>query len=196
MSVPLLLGVILVVVAVAVVAVRGGGLGLPLAPAPDPRGARVAALWFARGALVLLLLLPLAAAAQRLRAERGVVTRHSAGRTMVVMDVSGSISPTLSNAFARTLASLSADDPRRRAGPVVFAANGHAVGPPSIPARDLACFSRYFVARPPKSNALVQAAERLVPGLLPGMLIGASPNPWANAWPGGTRIARGLLVAD
>ena len=196
MSTPLFLAVTLVVLALAALAATGGGLGLPLAPERGPHGARVAGLWLTRGALVLLLLLPLAAAAQRLRAERGVVTQHSRGRTMVVMDVSGSISPTLSNAFARTLASLSADDPRRRAGLVVFADNAHTVVPPSITARDLARFSRYFVARPPKSSALAQAAERLVPGLLPGMLIGASPNPWANAWTGGTRIARGLLVAD
>jgi hypothetical protein len=184
------------VVALAAVTVLGGTPGLPLAATGATGAARPAGLWLARGSLVLLLLLPLAAAAQRLRAERGVVTERSKGNTMVVMDVSGSISLTLSNAFARTLASLGTDDPRRRAGLVVFSDEAHTVAPPNIPARDLARFSRYFVVRPLRSSLIAHEAERVVPGLLPGMLIGASPNPWANAWPGGTRISRGLLVAD
>jgi hypothetical protein len=197
MSVQLWAGFVAVAVAALVaVTALGGAPGLPLAATGAAGRGRLAALWAARAALVLLLLVPLAAAAQRLRAERGLATQRSKGSTMVVMDVSGSISLSLSNAFARTLASLGADDPRRRAGLVVFSDDAHTVAPPTIPARDLARFSRYFVVRPLRSNVLAHEAEQVVPGLLPGMLVGASPNPWANAWPGGTRISRGLLAAD
>jgi len=180
-----------------VVLARGApAVGLPLPR--DARGRRKAFVvqYGFRLALVLLLLLPLLPLVTRPGDAGTPAMARSGGRTMVVMDVSGSISAALSQAFARTLASLRNEDPSRRAGLVIFADGAHLVMPPSISAADLAAFSRFFAERDLRRDDVAHAAESLIPGLLPGSLTGSPSNPWASAWAGGTTISAGLLAAD
>jgi len=188
--------IVLAGVAVVVLALKAPAAGIPLPSGAPRRRARAIEQRGFRAALVLLLLLPLLPLVTRPGTGGTPTIARSGGRTMVVMDVSGSISAPLSQAFARTLASLRDDDPRRRAGLVIFADRAHVVMPPTVSAADLAGFSRYFAARNLMRDDLARAAELFIPGLLPGSLTGSSSNPWASAWSGGTTISSGLIAAD
>ena len=190
------IGVIVVVgIGVVVLALGAPAVGIPLPPAGTRRRTIVVQRLF-RLTLVLLLLVPFLPLLTRPGGGGAPAIARSGGRTMVVVDVSGSISAPLSRAVARTLASLRDDDAGRRAGLVIFADGAHAVTPPSVSAADLAGFSRFFAGIDLSRDGVARASEKLIPGLLAGSLTGSSSNPWASAWAGGTTISAGLLAAD
>jgi hypothetical protein len=98
--------------------------------------------------------------------------------TIVVLDVSASIS---SDTYARiggTLAALAKSN--ARIGLVVFSDSAYEALPPGVPASDLQPFVRYFTL---PGNPQSGAAQSF------------PPNPWTSSFSGGTHISTGLELA-
>jgi hypothetical protein len=152
---------------------------IPLTDAPALRSR-------ARTTLAVRLLLAavaVGAAVAFLVISRHPTTRTIAGlphdaRTVVVLDVSASIS---SDTYARiggTLAALSHSP--TRIGLVVFSDSAYEALPPGSPASDLRPLVRYFTVPEQTQN-----------GFAPSF----PPNPWATTFSAGTRISAGLELA-
>ena len=152
---------------------------IPLADAPALR---------ARGQLTFAIRAALAAVALGATIAFVLVSRHPMTRTLVplprnastvvVLDVSASIS---SDTYARiggTLAALSHSG--ARVGLVVFSDIAYEALPPGVPASDLDPFARYF---PLPHESQVGAAPTF------------PPNPWTNTFTAGTRISSGMELA-
>jgi hypothetical protein len=152
---------------------------IPLADAPALR---------APGRLTLLVRAGLAAVALGSAIAFLVVSRHPHTRsivplpqsasTVIVLDVSASISTDTYARIGGTLASIS--HTRARVGLVVFSDIAYEALPPGVQASDLAPFVRYFTL-----PASVQS------GAAPTF----PPNPWTNTFSAGTRISAGLDLA-
>jgi hypothetical protein len=98
--------------------------------------------------------------------------------TIVVLDVSASIS---SDTYARiggTLAALAKSN--ARIGLVVFSDSAYEALPPGVPASDLQPFVRYFTLPADPQSGAAQ---------------GFPPNPWTASFSGGTHISSGLRLA-
>lgn len=109
---------------------------------------------------------------------RTVVPLPHNASTVVVLDVSASISTDTYSRIGGTLASLSHSG--APIGLVVFSDVAYEALPPGVPARDLAPFVRWFAApSQPQSGAAPS-----IPA-----------NPWTNAFSAGTRISAGLDLA-
>jgi hypothetical protein len=152
---------------------------IPLADAPALR--RPAQVTFLiRGAL--------AAAAVGLALAFPLVSRHPDTRsivqlpphadTVLVLDVSASISTDTFSRIGGTLAAISRSG--ARVGLVDFSDEAYEALPPGTPAADLAPLVRYFTLPPQKQ-----------PGFAPAF----PPNPWQNTFTGGTRISAGMELA-
>jgi hypothetical protein len=102
---------------------------------------------------------------------------HDAG-TIVVLDVSASISSDTYSRIGGALASLAKSG--ARIGLVVFSDSAYEALPPGVPAADLAPYVRYFALPPKPQNGGAQAFP---------------PNPWSTTFSGGTRISSGLDLA-
>ena len=98
--------------------------------------------------------------------------------TIVVLDLSASISTDTFSRIGGTLSALSRSG--SRIGLVVFSDQAYEAFPPGTPAADLAPFVRYFTL--PKQRA---------PGFAPSF----PDNPWQSTFTGGTRISAGLDLA-
>jgi hypothetical protein len=98
--------------------------------------------------------------------------------TIVVLDLSASISTDTFSRIGGTLAELSRSG--SRLGLVVFSDQAYEAFPPGTPAADLAPFVRYFTL--PKQRQ---------PGFAPSF----PDNPWQSTFTGGTRISAGLDLA-
>ena len=98
--------------------------------------------------------------------------------TVLVLDVSASISSDTYSRIGGTLAALSRSN--ARIGLVVFSDAAYEALPPGTPASDLTPFVRYFTL-PPQTE----------PGFAPTF----PPNPWTSAFSAGTRISAGLELA-
>ena len=152
---------------------------IPLTDAPALRlpGRRTAAV------LVLLAVAALAAVTAFLLLSRDTHTRTivplpTHADTVLVLDVSASISSDTYSRIGGTLAALSRSG--GRFGLVVFSDQAYEALPPGVPAADLAPFVRYFT--------LPQQAS-------PGFAVTFPPNPWESTFSGGTRISAGMDLA-
>jgi hypothetical protein len=109
---------------------------------------------------------------------RTIVPLPSHADTILVLDLSASISSDTFSRIGGTLAALSRSG--SRLGLVVFSDQAYEAFPPGTPAADLAPFVRYFTL--PKQQA---------PGFAPSF----PANPWQSTFTGGTRISAGLDLA-
>jgi len=152
---------------------------IPLADAPALRApARRTA-----GVLAVLAALGLAAVAAFLLLSRHPHTRTivplpAHADTILVLDVSASISSDTYSRIGGTLAALSRSG--ERFGLVVFSDQAYEALPPGAPAADLAPFVRYFTL-PPQAR--------------PGFAQTFPPNPWSSSFSAGTRISAGMDLA-
>lgn len=152
---------------------------IPLADAPALRP-RARVTFAVRGAL--------AAAALGCVLAFVLVSRHPHTRTLVtlpahadtvlVLDVSASISTDTFSRIGGTLAALSRSG--GRFGLVVFSDLAYEALPPGTPASDLAPFVRYFTLPPQRQHGFAQTFP---------------PNPWQATFTGGTRISAGMELA-
>lgn len=155
---------------------------VPLADAEalDPAARRTS---IARLGLAAALLVALGAA---FLAARGWSLPRPAGEdgrpaTVLVMDVSFSISPQAYGRVADTLRSLL--DRSRPVGLVAFSDTAYEVLPPGAPAQELRPLLRFFNER--RAGALQNAEAR----------DDALATPWSVAFSGGTKISAGLALA-
>jgi hypothetical protein len=107
-----------------------------------------------------------------------IVPLPSHADTIVVLDLSASISSDTFSRIGGTLAELSRSG--GRIGLVLFSDQAYEAFPPGTPAADLAPFVRYFTL--PKQQT---------PGFAPTF----PDNPWQSTFTGGTRISAGLDLA-
>jgi hypothetical protein len=171
-------------------------LAVPLADADalERPARRTAAI---RVALVLCLvaLLALAVSLVRRPAEplAGLLSRESS--TVVVLDVSASVSDLVYREIARTLQEIvSTAGDEQRVGLVLFSDVAVEALPPGTRAVELAPFIRYFLPRQ-------DPGARLKPTVYRGGGPGSPPeiayplSPWFRRFSGGTRISTGLAAA-
>lgn len=152
---------------------------IPLADAPSLRAP-------ARRTLALRQLLALACVGAAVAAI--VVSRHPhtrtivplppGGQTVLVLDLSASISSDTFSRIGGTLAALSRSG--THFGLVLFSDQAYEAMPPGTPAADLAPLVRYFTL--PKQTQ---------PGFAPAF----PTNPWEATFTGGTKISTGLDLA-
>jgi len=109
---------------------------------------------------------------------RSIVPLPSKGDTVLVLDLSASISSDTFSRIGGTLSTLARSG--NRFGLVVFSDQAYEAMPPGTPAADLTPFVRYFTL--PKQR---------VPGFAPTF----PANPWQATFTGGTRISAGLDLA-
>jgi hypothetical protein len=152
---------------------------IPLADAPALRlpARRTAAM------LAALAVAGLAAVAALLLLSRNphthtIVPLPTHADTVLVLDVSASISSDTYTRIGGTLAALSRSG--GRFGLVVFSDQAYEALPPGAPAADLAPFVRYFTL-----------PQQTTPGFAPTF----PPNPWESTFSGGTRISAGMNLA-
>jgi hypothetical protein len=152
---------------------------IPLADAQALRlpGRRTAAV------LAALAVAGLASAAALLLVSRNPHTRTivplpTHADTVLVLDVSASISSDTYSRIGGTLAALSRSG--GRFGLVVFSDQAYEALPPGTPAADLAPYVRYFTL-----------PQQVRPGFAPTF----PANPWVTTFSGGTRISAGMDLA-
>jgi hypothetical protein len=152
---------------------------IPLADARAFRGPARATL-AVRGALLLVVVGAVLAFlfVARHPHTRTVVPLPSNANTVLVLDLSASISSDTFSRIGGTLAALSRSS--RRVGLVVFSDVAYEAMPPGVPATALAPLVRYFTL-PEQSQA----------GFAPTFPV----NPWASTFSAGTRISAGLELA-
>jgi uncharacterized protein (DUF58 family) len=109
---------------------------------------------------------------------RTIVALPSNANTVLVLDVSASISTDTYSRIGGTLATLARSP--ARIGLVVFSDTAYEALPPGVPASSLAPLVRYFTL-PSKTQA----------GFAPTF----PPNPWTNTFTAGTRISAGMELA-
>jgi hypothetical protein len=109
---------------------------------------------------------------------RTIVPLPSSGETVLVLDLSASISSETFSRIGGTLSALARSG--ERFGLVLFSDQAYEAMPPGTPAADLAPFVRYFTL-----------PEQRVPGFAPTF----PDNPWQSTFTGGTRISAGLDLA-
>ncbi|MES1248260.1 MAG: vWA domain-containing protein [Actinomycetota bacterium] len=107
-----------------------------------------------------------------------VVTLPHAASTIVVLDVSASVSTDTYSRIGGTLAAIARSS--ARIGLVVFSDTAYEALPPGVPASDLTPYVRYF-AVPPQSR----------PGFTPSFPV----NPWTTTFTAGTKVSAGLDLA-
>ena len=107
-----------------------------------------------------------------------IVPLPRGGQTVLVLDLSASISADTFSRIGGTLAALSRSG--THFGLVLFSDQAYEAMPPGTPAADLAPFVRYFTLPPQQT-----------PGFAPSF----PPNPWESTFTGGTKISAGLDLA-
>ncbi|HET7449713.1 MAG TPA: VWA domain-containing protein [Gaiellaceae bacterium] len=142
--------------------------------APETRRTTAISALLAVVALVSLLAATLAA---RHPHTRTLVPLDATGGTIVVLDLSASISTDTFSQIGATLSTLARDD--GRLGLVVFSDQAYEALPPGTPAADLAPLVRLFT--PTGGGG----------GFAPTL----PPNPWTSSFSGGTKISAGLTLA-
>jgi hypothetical protein len=153
--------------------------GIPLADAPALRLAarRLTAVRVALASIAIA-----AALAAFLNARhpgtRTLVPLASRGDTIVVVDLSASISTDTYAQIGATLSTLAGSG--GKLGLVLFSDQAYEAMPQGTPARDLLPLARLFVV--PRQTR---------PGFVPAI----PPNPWTASFSGGTKISAGLTLA-
>lgn len=152
---------------------------IPLADAPVLRGPARLAL----AVRVTLAAVAIGATVAFLLVSRHPATHTIAGlprdaSTLIVLDVSASISSDTYSRIGGTLDAISRSG--TRTGLVVFSDVAYEAMPPGVPASNLKPFVRYFTL-PPQTQ----------PGFAPTF----PPNPWTTSFSAGTRISAGMDLA-
>jgi len=152
---------------------------IPLADAPSLRAparttlaVRALLAAAALGAAVAFLLI------SRHPHTRTVLSLPSGANTILVLDVSASISSDTFSRIGGTLEAISRS--RSRIGLVVFSDTAYEALPPDVPASDLGPLVRYFTLPPQRK-----------PGFAPAF----PTNPWTSTFTAGTKISAGLQLA-
>lgn len=109
---------------------------------------------------------------------RELVPLASGGNTIVVLDLSASISTDTYAQIGATLSTLARSD--GKLGLVLFSDQAYEAMPQGTPARDLVPLARLFVV-----------PQQTSPGFAPAI----PPNPWTASFSGGTKISAGLTLA-
>ena len=109
---------------------------------------------------------------------RTIVPLPHTASTIVVLDVSASISSDTYSRIGGTLAALAKSG--KRIGLVVFSDTAYEALPPGVPASDLTPYVRYFTLPKQPQNGAAQSFP---------------PNPWSTTFSGGTHISSGLDLA-
>lgn len=182
--------------ALLLVARAGRGGSLPLADARSLRRGR-RRYRIVRAGLVLAAAGTLAAAAAAAGRPPGSGTGLLAteGSTVVVLDMSASVSDLVYREIARTLRAISRPaGGRGRVGLVLFSDTAQVALPPGSPAAELEPFIRFFLPREQRGTS---ARPTFFRDLGPGA---PSPtqyplSPWFGTFSGGTRISTGLAAA-
>lgn len=152
---------------------------IPLADAPAlRRPARVTSVVRATLAALCLAAGVAAALAGRHPHTRTIVPLPARGATVVVLDLSASISSDTFSRIGGTLAELSRSG--AHLGLVLFSDEAYEALPLGTPAADLTPFVRYFTLPPQRG-----------PGFAPTF----PPNPWQSTFTAGTKISAGLELA-
>jgi hypothetical protein len=153
--------------------------GIPLADAPALR-AQARRTLVVRGALAIVCIGAAIAAVLVSRAPhtRTIVPLPAGAQTVLVLDLSASISSDTFSQIGGTLAALARSG--KRFGLVVFSEQAYEAMPPGTPAGDLMPFVRYFTL-----------PTQRTPGFAPTF----PTNPWQSTFTGGTRISSGLALA-
>lgn len=152
---------------------------IPLADAPALRpSARVTSAVLAILALACLGAALAVVLLARHPHTRTIVPLPAGGQTVLVLDLSASISQDTFSQIGGTLAALART--HTRFGLVLFSDQAYEAMPPGTPAADLAPFVRYFTL-PDKEQQ----------GFAPAFPI----NPWQSTFTGGTKISAGLDLA-
>jgi hypothetical protein len=152
---------------------------IPLADAPALRP--VAHRTFAARQLLALAVIGAVLAAvfvSRHPHTRTIVPLPAGGQTVLVLDLSASISSDTFSRIGGTLSALSRSG--TRFGLVVFSDQAYEAMPPGTPSSDLAPLVRYFTLPNQKT-----------PGFAPSF----PTNPWEATFTGGTKISAGLDLA-
>jgi hypothetical protein len=151
---------------------------IPLADAPRlrPLARRTSAVRIGLALLLAALLGGAVAAAFAGGAKQAALLPAHAD-SLVVLDLSASISTDTFTRLATTLDAL-ADSPER-VGLVVFSSSAYEALPPGTPAHELGSLTRFFRAR--------RAG--------PGYAATFPPNPWTDSFSSGTAISSGLRLA-
>jgi hypothetical protein len=147
-------------------------LAIPLADAAALAPARRRAVVLRLGALGAVAVLAAALALETRTPPGAAAGAPAHTTTIVLLDLSGSISSAASKTIVHTLRSVAADG--AHAGLVVFSDHTQEVVPPSAPARLLLDYVRLF--RQPADAPVFE-------------------NPWSRTFSGGTQIGRGLAAA-
>jgi hypothetical protein len=108
--------------------------------------------------------------------------RRTYATTIVVLDVSSSITRRNYSTIVRTLDAVARGGAGRRAGLILFSDTAQEALPPETPASEVRAFSRYFIPLPGQSAAI-------------GGGIQYPSNPWFERFTGGTAISSGLALA-
>jgi hypothetical protein len=152
---------------------------IPLADAPALR--RPARLTFVVRAALAAVAIGCAVAAlfvSRHPQTQTIVPLPHTASTIVVLDVSASISSDTYSRIGGTLAALAKSG--KRLGLVVFSDSAYEALPPGVPSSDLTPYVRYFTLPPQPQNGAAQSFPA---------------NPWATSFSGGTHISSGLDLA-
>jgi hypothetical protein len=152
---------------------------IPLADAPAlrPSARRTAVVLAVLAAAALACAVALLLGSRKPQTET-IVPLPAHADTVVVLDVSASISSDTYSRIGGALAALSRTN--GRFGLVVFSDQAYEALPPGAPAKDLAPLVRYFT--------LPQQTR-------PGFAVTFPANPWQNTFSGGTRISAGMDLA-
>jgi hypothetical protein len=152
---------------------------IPLADAPAlQRAARVTLLTRAALAVAALALGVAFLLASRHPHTQSVVPLPMQGNSVLALDLSASISSDTFSRIGGTLAAVSRSGDH--VGLIAFSDQAYEALPPGTPAADLAPLVAYFTL-PPQTR----------PGFAPSF----PPNPWQNAFTGGTSISSGMELA-
>jgi hypothetical protein len=139
------------------------------------RGGRAATIVLAALAVVLAALFLLVSRHPR---THTIVPLPAKADTVIVLDLSASISTDTYSRIGGTLQSLA--DSGRRFGLIVFSDDAYEAMPPGTPSADLEPIVRYFTLPAPKGPAFQPAFPK---------------NPWSHDFTAGTRISEGLMLA-
>jgi hypothetical protein len=153
--------------------------GIPLTDAPRLRRFvnRTLVVEIAALAAAIALIVAFALAGRRPQAAAPISLPHGAN-SIIVLDLSASISSDTFSRIGNTLAQLAAG--RGRDALIVFSDEAYEALPPGTPAADLRPFVRYFVLPPQKT-----------PGFQPTF----PTNPWTGTFTAGTNISAGMALA-
>jgi hypothetical protein len=185
---------VMVALLLAALARRRGPLPLADAPALHRARRRSRLLRWALALAAAGTLAAVAAAAGR-PSGQGTGLLAAEGSTVVVLDMSASVSDLVYREIAQTLRAVEGPDGgRRRIGLVLFSDTAQVALPPGSPAIELEPFIRFFLPRQQRGTSARPTFFRdLGPGAPAPTQYPLSP--WFGTFSGGTRISTGLAAA-